>query len=169
MKASAEKSSTSSVATATRAASQPFFAKAAGGEHFFTPVKQTAAPAVQFKMTVSQPGDKFEQEADKTATKVMRLPTPAAPEKEEKLQRQTDERLQKAARPEEKIQKQEAEKLQKAPRPLTPASNRPSTPISPAANRWRAKYAAIWSLVSRPISATCASTATRMPLNSATA
>jgi hypothetical protein len=123
MKATAEKSSTTST-TATHAANQPFFAKAGAGS-FFAPAGHTFFPAVQMKMTVNQPGDKFEQEADKTADKVMRMPAPESPAKEEKLQRETDERLQKkekeedkiqkAAMPEEKLQKQVDEKLQKAP------------------------------------------------------
>ena len=94
MKASAEKSSsTASKPAAQTAASQPFFSKAGGGDFF--------APAVQMKMAVNQPGDKFEQEADKTADKIMRMPAPAG--KEEKLQRQPDEKLQK--KDDDKIQK----------------------------------------------------------------
>lgn len=83
------------------------------------------------KLTVNKPGDSFEQEADKTADKVMRMPAPmSAPTitgKDEKLQRQTDDKLQKkeddklqkAALPEEKIQKAELkdDKIQKAPAP----------------------------------------------------
>ena len=103
MKATAKKSSTTS-ATATRAASQPFFAKAGGGS-FFVPANGATASVIQMKMAVNKPGDKFEQEADRMADKVMRMPTPASPEKEEKLQRQ----------PEDKLQKKEEEKLQKAP------------------------------------------------------
>jgi hypothetical protein len=125
MKTSAEKSSTTTSVVHSQASNQPFFAKDSGGDHFFAPVTHTPASAVQMKMAVNQPGDKFEQEADKMSGKVMRLPTPAAPEKEEKLQRQADERLQKAtqpeeklqkaAAPEEKLQKQAEEKLQKTP------------------------------------------------------
>jgi len=79
------------------------------------------------KMEVNKPGDKFEQEADKMADKVLRLPRPSPPVKEEKLQRQPDDKLQKAALPEEKIQraalpeekvqKKEDDKLQKAQAP----------------------------------------------------
>jgi hypothetical protein len=117
VKTSAEKSSTTTPAAAMHAAKQPFFAKKGGGDFF--------APAVQMKMAVSKPGDKLEQEADRMADKVMRIPSPVSlsPEKEEKLQRAPDEKLQKkekekiqkAAAPEEKIQKKEDEKLQKAP------------------------------------------------------
>ncbi len=90
----------------TKAASRPFFIKAGGGDFF--------APAVQMKMAVSKPGDKLEQEADRMADKVMRMPSPVSPTpgKEEKLQRTPDEKLQKA---EEKVQKKEEEKVQKAP------------------------------------------------------
>jgi nucleoid-associated protein YgaU len=39
------------------------------------------APAVQTKLTVNQPGDQYEQEADRVADRVMRMPDPiAAPE-----------------------------------------------------------------------------------------
>ncbi|MBO2011554.1 DUF4157 domain-containing protein [Hymenobacter negativus] len=120
MKATAEKSPTTTSTPATRTSSQPFFAKAGGG-NFFEPTAATAAPPVQMKLTVNKPGDKFEQEADRMADKVMRMPAPAA--SEEKLQRQPDDKLQKAPAPEEKvqraelkddkIQKKEDEKLQK--------------------------------------------------------
>ena len=125
MKASAEKSSSTTSTNATHTASQPFFAKAGGG-NFFAPAA-TTAPAVQFKMTVNKPGDKFEQEADTMANKVMRMPTPVSPVKEEKLQKaampeekvqkKEEDKLQKAAMPEEKIQKKEDDKLQKAAMP----------------------------------------------------
>jgi hypothetical protein len=116
MKTSAEKSSATTSKTATQSAHKPFFAKAGGGDFF--------APAVQMKMAVNKPDDKFEQEADKMADKVMRMPAPAtgkdeklqrAPE--EKLQKKEQDKIQKAAAPEEKIQKapQPEEKLQKAP------------------------------------------------------
>lgn len=121
MKSSAEQSSTTTSATATQSAHQPFFAKADGGT-FFEPVAGGAVPAFQMKMRVNQPGDKFEQEADKMADKVMRMPTPASTMKEEQLQRQADDRLQKkdedkiqkAATPEEKLQKKDDDKVQKA-------------------------------------------------------
>ncbi|MFA6040973.1 MAG: DUF4157 domain-containing protein, partial [Methylophilus sp.] len=99
MKTSAEKSSTSTAAAMYEAANKPFFNKSGGG-NFFAPTTQ-ATPVVQMKLTVNKVGDKFEQEADHMADKVMRMPEPAA----EKLQRQ----------PEEKIQKKEEEKIQKSP------------------------------------------------------
>lgn len=102
MKTSAEKSSSTTSTTARQTSSQPFFAKAGEGS-FFAPA--TIVPAVQLKMTVNKPGDKFEQEADKMADRVMRMPAPAAPIKEEKLQRQ----------PADKLQKKDDEKIQKAP------------------------------------------------------
>jgi hypothetical protein len=81
MKTSAEKSTTTTSTTATQAANQPFFARAGGGD-FFAASTQTSTPAVQMKMTVSKPGDKFEREADTMADKVMRMPdrTPVTPE-----------------------------------------------------------------------------------------
>jgi len=95
MKTSAEKSSTPTSKPSTKAASRPFF-----------------APAIQMKMAVSKPGDKLEQEADRMADRVMRMPSPVSPlpGKEGKLQRLPDEKLQKA---EEKVQKKEEEKLQR--------------------------------------------------------
>ena len=103
MKTSAEKSSSTTSTTARQTSSQPFFARAGEGS-FFAPAT-TVVPAVQMKMTVNKPGDKFEQEADKMADKVMRMPAPASPIKEEKLQRQ----------PADKLQKKDDEKIQKAP------------------------------------------------------
>jgi hypothetical protein len=132
MKASAKKSSTTTSTTATQAANEPFFAKANGG-NFFAPATGTVAPAVQTKMAVNEPGDKFEQEADNMAEKVMRMPAPASMpieeeelqrQPEDKLQKQEEEKIQKAALPEEKIQKtalpeeeiqkQEEDRVQKA-------------------------------------------------------
>jgi hypothetical protein len=111
MKTSAEKSSSTSSKTATQAA-QPFFTKAGSGSFF--------APTIQTKLTINKAGDKFEQEADNMAYKIMRMPspTPVTTAKEEKLQRQTkkeDDKIQKTAKPEEKIQKKEEDKIQKAP------------------------------------------------------
>ncbi|MFZ2405724.1 MAG: DUF4157 domain-containing protein [Methylobacter sp.] len=115
MKTSADKSSSTTSKTATRAA-QTFFAKANTGNFF--------APAVQMKMAVNKPGDKFEQEADKMSDKIMRMPSPTPMTgKEDKLQRQpaeklqkkADDKIQKSAMPEQKVQKKEDEKLQKDP------------------------------------------------------
>lgn len=123
MKTSAEKSSTTTSATATHAANRPFFPKTGAGG-FFTPSGSTVAPFVQMKMAVNTPGDKLEQEADKMAGKVMRMPSPASTEKknpgqsDEKLQRkekEKEEKIQRAAIPEEKIAKKEEEKIQKTP------------------------------------------------------
>ncbi|MDD1617419.1 MAG: hypothetical protein CG439_2543 [Methylococcaceae bacterium NSP1-2] len=117
MKTSAEKSSSTPSKTATQSA-QPFFAKANTGNFF--------APAIQMKMTVNQPNDKFEQEADKMADKIMRMPssTPMTGKEEkvqrqpaEKLQKKEEDKIQKAAMPEEKVQKKVDDKLQKAPVP----------------------------------------------------
>lgn len=128
MKTSSEKSSTTTSTTATQTASQPFFAKAGGGG-FFEPATARTAPVVQMKMTVNKPGDKFEQEADRMAYQIMRMPAP----QQEKLQRQPEEKLQKKENPligkaplaDDKLQKKEnpligkassaEDKLQKAP------------------------------------------------------
>ncbi|MDF0651252.1 MAG: DUF4157 domain-containing protein [Nitrospira sp.] len=118
MKASAEKSSSTVSRTATQSAQRPFFAKAGGGG-FFDPVAGGAVPALQAKMRVNQPGDKFEQEADRMADKVMRMQAPASPLREDRLQRQADDRLQKKEKEEDKIQKaaMPEEKLQKSAMP----------------------------------------------------
>jgi hypothetical protein len=119
MKTSSEKSSTTS-GTRHSAASQPFFGPA-GSAGFFAAV--APAPAVQFRMAVNTPGDKFEQEADRMAEKVVRMPAPPTPARDDKLQRQaadkSDEKIQKAARPDEQIQKAALpeEKIQKAALP----------------------------------------------------
>jgi hypothetical protein len=70
MKTTAEKSVHTTPAADHQKRTQPFFAKAEG-ERFFAPVKQTAPSSVQTKLNVNKPGDKFEQEADSTAEKVM--------------------------------------------------------------------------------------------------
>ncbi|MDR4505842.1 MAG: DUF4157 domain-containing protein [Candidatus Scalindua sp.] len=123
MKTSAEKSSTTTSATTTHAAGRPFFPKTGEGG-FFTPQRSTVAPFVQMKMAVNKPGDKLEQEADKMAGKVMRMPSPALGEKklpgqtDEKLQKkekEKEEKIQRAAIPEEKAPKKEEEKIQKTP------------------------------------------------------
>ena len=120
MKTSAEKSSTTTTPSIIhRKSSAPFFSKAGGGSFF--------PPAIQMKMAVSQPGDKHEQEADRMADKVMRMPSPGSPSagKEEKLQRQPDEKIRKKEEEKEKVQKAPAgeEKLQRKENEGTPAVN----------------------------------------------
>jgi len=119
MKSAAEKSSATST-TVTQPAQQPFIARAGRGD-FLAPA-QAAAPAVQMKMEVNKPGDKFEQEADKMADNVIRMPTPPVRAKDDKLprpgqdrlQKKDEEKIQKAALPEEKVQKKDEDKIQKA-------------------------------------------------------
>ena len=125
MKTTAEKSSHTTSASEHQKSAQPFFAKAGGGD-FFAPVSHSS-PSVQTKLTVNKPGDKFEQEADKMADKVMRMPAPSPPAKDEKIQRATlpeekvqkkeEDKIQKATLPEEKVQKKEEDKIQKAALP----------------------------------------------------
>jgi hypothetical protein len=108
LKSSAEKTSMSTTSTtAPQTPEKPFFEKAGG--------------AVQAKMTVNKPGDKFEQEADKMADKVMRMPAPGKEEKiqraqEEKVQKKADDRIMKSTAPDDKkVQRQPVDKIQKAP------------------------------------------------------
>lgn len=48
-----------------------------GNQAVLRMLSQSAAPAVQAKLTINQPGDVFEQEADRVADHVMRMPAPA--------------------------------------------------------------------------------------------
>ena len=97
-KATAEKTTSATVSRA-QAPKRPFFSRAGGGDFF---------PPVQAKMTVNPAGDKFEQEADRTADKVMRMADPAAPGK---LQRQTADKAQRKAG--DKVQRQTTDKVQR--------------------------------------------------------
>lgn len=118
MKTSADKSSASSASKSAHAtATRPFFGPAERSTFF--------APAVQMKMAVSKPGHPLEKEADHMAGKVMRMTSPApapAPIKDDRLQKQSDDKLQKeekkvvqkASAPEKEIQRAEDDKLQKA-------------------------------------------------------
>ena len=96
--------------TAAHPSHAPFFNKAGGGD-FFAPSKAAAAPTIQTKLAVSEPGDKLEREADAMAGKVMRMPAPA-PGQEEKLSRQPDDKLKRAA--DDKVQKVADDKVQRA-------------------------------------------------------
>ena len=102
MKASPEKSTHTTATAEQQKSIQPFFAKAGGGD-FFAPSQQTTI-AVQPKFTVGQPGDKYEQEADKMAEKVMRDPEsgPIKTVLPDKTKRQGE--TQKESLPEKKIQ-----------------------------------------------------------------
>ncbi len=104
-KTKAEKSGMPSPARA-QASTQPFV-RAAEREAFF--------PPVQAKMSVSRPGDRFEQEADRTADKVMRTELGEA-----RLQRRPDDQLQKREDP-NKLQRTADEGLQRAGEGSAPA------------------------------------------------
>jgi hypothetical protein len=119
MRTSTKKSTSKSTLTASRSSHEPLVARSGAG--FFAPA------GVQMKMTVNQPGDKFEREADKNADQVVNgsMPPvsakndklPAAPD--QKFQKKEEDKVQRAAQPEEKIQQAGApeEKVQKAPAP----------------------------------------------------
>ena len=72
MKSTAEKSVHTTPAADHQKPAQPFFTRAEG-ERFFAPVKQTSSSSIQTKLNVNKPGDKYEQEADSTAERVMRM------------------------------------------------------------------------------------------------
>lgn len=82
--AAPEKSRTTSAVQRQKAGASFFKASGEGG--FFSS-SVASRSFIQAKMAVSQPGDKFEKEAEKTASRVMKMPAPVSPEKEEKLQR----------------------------------------------------------------------------------
>ena len=141
MKTSAEKSTHTTSAVLPLKSSQPFFAKAGGGE-FFVPVSHFGTTSIQAKLTVNKPGDQFEQEADKMADRVMRMSSTTKSAKEEdkiqmqsredekvrkepmpadKLKKKEDDKIQNTAPREDKIQKKEKEKLQRKSADVTPA------------------------------------------------
>lgn len=120
IKTSAEKSSTTS-ASVSQAARQPFIARKDSGGFFG---RHSSVPAVQMKMTVNTPGDKFEQEADRTADRVMRMPVPT-----EKLQRRQDDKLQRAGMPDDKLQKAPAEEKKLQRDAAAGASSGGATPV----------------------------------------
>jgi hypothetical protein len=72
---------------------------------------QPAAFPIQAKLTISQPDDEYEQEADRIADQVMRMPEP----KIQRLCPKCDEELQRQPMEEEKKKKEEEEMLQTEP------------------------------------------------------
>lgn len=117
MSRSARQSSKTTSKSSYRPASRPFVARA-GKDSFFAP--SGSVPAIQTKMTVNKPGDKFEQEADRMADMVTQSkPSVSGPkvnrQAERKLQRAEDQKLQKAE--DQRLQKADDDKLQKAEDP----------------------------------------------------
>lgn len=94
MKSTAEKSTHTSPATEHQKPAQPFFAKAGRGD-FFAPVQHPALRSIQTKLAVNTPGDKYEQEADATAEKVMRMPAVGRQKEETQLQSARENKIQK--------------------------------------------------------------------------
>src|SRR5262245_2986376 len=112
MRTSAETSS-KTVSRSAHQTAAPFFGKA-HGSGFFQPAAHAGVPAIQMKMSVSQPGDKLEQEADRIADQVVRDAVPPASAQDRRLQRPRDDKLQK--KDDERIQKAPAaeERIQRA-------------------------------------------------------
>ncbi|MFZ4548055.1 MAG: eCIS core domain-containing protein [Bacteroidales bacterium] len=104
MKSSPEKSTHTTATAEQQKSAQPFFAKAGGGD-FFAP-SQRSTIAVQPKLKVGQPDDKYEQEADSMADKVMQGPETAPAKSNSQQSVKGNGIIQKASLPEEKIQKQ---------------------------------------------------------------
>ena len=107
MKSSPEKSTHTTATAEQQKSVQPFFAKAGGGD-FFAP-SQRSTIAVQPKLKVGQPDDKYEQEADSMADKVMQGSEPAPAKSNSQQSVKGNGIIRKASLPEEKIQKQEKE------------------------------------------------------------
>lgn len=77
MKTGSEKSADTTSTTATRTSQEPFFGKKGEGG-FFETARQGVPPFIQAKLTINQPGDMYEQEADRVADQVVqRLETPS--------------------------------------------------------------------------------------------
>jgi hypothetical protein len=53
------------------------------GANTLTAPAQTPSPSIQAKLTIGQPGDKYEQEADSVADRVMAMSAPAQVQREE--------------------------------------------------------------------------------------
>jgi hypothetical protein len=75
-----------------------------------------AAPTVQTKLTVNQPGDQYEQEADRVADQVMRMPEPSLSPKCAKFEEE-----------EKNLQRKEADSGPAAAPPIVPASGSPAS------------------------------------------
>jgi len=91
MKTTVEKSTHASPTSVHLKPVQPYFAKAGGGD-FFAPSRQSVPASVQTKLNVNKPGDRFEQEADSTAERVMRMAS--AGKKESQPSRLHKEKIQ---------------------------------------------------------------------------
>ena len=124
MRTSTQITTSKTTSTPSRSAYPPLVARSGAG--FFAPA------GVQMKMTVNQPGDQFEQEADRMADRVVKgsmppamtkgdLPpaTPAARSADERILKKEEEKILRADAPEEKLQRVEASqgKLQRADSP----------------------------------------------------
>lgn len=112
---SAEKTNQSTFVSRQAKAGGAFFGKAEPQSSFFSPAQEATTgafftPGIQAKLSVSQPDDPQEKEADKVADQVMRMAEPvaaaennAAPnedlqrKEEEKIDRHEEEQLQRSA------------------------------------------------------------------------
>lgn len=81
-----------------------------GNQAVLRMLSQSAAPAVQAKLTVNQPGDVFEQEADRMADQVMRMPAPAAVQRQCASCQEEDKVQRKCAECEEEQKKTELQR-----------------------------------------------------------
>ncbi|PHV04467.1 hypothetical protein CSQ96_25485 [Janthinobacterium sp. BJB412] len=118
MKTSAEKSTTSTTttpATAHRAGQQPFFQKSGLDERAAPRAGVAPAKVVQAKLSVNQPGDHFEREAERMADHVMSAPTIVKPEwatgRASDWASMAGDRLQKKEA--DRVQRKEAEPIQR--------------------------------------------------------
>jgi len=132
------------------------------------------APAIQTKLAVSQPGDRHEQEANRVANAVMRMPAPDVQQKVTMSSSAPAAKVQRAcAECDEEIGKKPGAQVHRKDRPpQRPHSRRQRRRISArcavAAVRFPPTRAPFSSRDSGPISATCAYTrarARKKPLN----
>lgn len=85
------------------------------------------SPGVQAKLTVNQPGDAYEQEADSVADQVMRMPETSKPA-------QTEKPIASAEKPPTPIEIQRLVAPPSSPTPIAPVQTQVATPTPPAAS-----------------------------------
>jgi len=128
MKSTVKKDSTVQAAKADKT---PFFQKSNKNPFFLGVSSDTPFffPTIQPKLSIGQPNDKYEQEADIVAERIVRTSEPviqkACTECEEELQRQTEEEEEEALQPKLRIQKQlvDEEEEEEVVQPKTTNSN----------------------------------------------
>jgi hypothetical protein len=112
---SAEKTNQSTFINRQANAGGAFFGMAQPQNSFFSPTQEQGgaffSPAIQPKLSVSQPDDPQEKEADAVADKVMRMaePTVSSGGQDEEVQRKEEEKIDKKENGEEELQRSAAD------------------------------------------------------------